>query len=259
MNKILTFTGAQPLFLGDIDFAQGAVAQQGTCIARAMMGMASDTLNGILQGVFITQGVDMVSWTAGVIVFGGEILPVPAGSISASPSDNLYFSKVSVLSGERTFKDGETHQCWETRSATITNVSAGGTLISFFPRLINGSVTRKFNGILSIPSAYINAASLIIKNGIFYIDINLDVTPGLQSQAIGSVGFSGLSDDEMSLLAGTKYITTMYITALGIAVTQNVELDFVLAGSSIRLDVTLMALDFSSTGEAFIQGVVPAF
>ena len=111
MNRFLTFTGVQPVFLGDVDFMQDAAANGFKQLARALMGSGDEAMNAILQGVKITSAAgNLYSWTAGVVVLNGELLPIAAGSVNAIDRDHLYFHVVSTLSGERTFEDQETHE-----------------------------------------------------------------------------------------------------------------------------------------------------
>ncbi len=136
MNKFLTFPGTQPIYLGDIDFMQNAGGSLSTALARALANADSDTFSAILQGVKITAlSSEQVQYGDGIVALNGEILPVTGDTISISSSAPLYFHIVSVLSGSRTFKDGVSRDCYETRSVIVNGVSEGGIAVVSVPRL----------------------------------------------------------------------------------------------------------------------------
>lgn len=174
MNKFLTFAGTQPVYLGDVDFMQNAVGAAMTQLARALMDSASNSLNAILQGVQLTRvSSGQVRYSSGVVVIGGEILPVASETIAATTSQTLYFHVVSSLSGERTFKDGNSHQCYDTRAAVINTTSAGGVAVSDVPRLHVASDDHVYP-YYSI-SGFITNAHLVRKNGFWFLDAALNV------------------------------------------------------------------------------------
>lgn len=188
MNKLLTYAGQQPIYLGDIDFLQDSAGSMLTCLARALMNQGSDSLNAILQGVILSQQTQShISWTAGVVVINGEILPIPAGTVRGTlGSTSLYFHVEVVEDGTRTFKDGEEHACWATRTATITAESSGGVAVSGVTRLHVESDDAVYEGVSG--SANITSAKLIKKNGMWYIDAHISLASGSYTE-IGSVTF----------------------------------------------------------------------
>ena len=105
MNKYLTFPGLQPVYLGDIDFLQESVRSAFLMLLRGLTGQ--DNPRCIIAEA--TPEKD------GVICFDGEIMPLKyfAGAVSGS----LVYKIETTYSGERTFMNGETQKCYETRYA----------------------------------------------------------------------------------------------------------------------------------------------
>lgn len=134
MNKYLTFAGRQPVYLGDITFMQSAVGEAFANLLKHLTGRSD--ANGILSGVVISYLNNSATWTAGVVSLGGEILPVEEGVIG-NVTGGLYFEVVSETDGSREFGDGETHDCWETRKATLTTTVTDYPLTSV-PRIEAG-------------------------------------------------------------------------------------------------------------------------
>ena len=147
MNKLLTFPGQQPLYLGDIDFMQASVLEALKNLVVAITGSSAG--NAVLSGIEVSYGSDTVSWTAGIVSVAGEILPVAAGSVSGNMSSTLYVKVVSTLSGGRTFKDGQSHDCWETRAATLTT-EATDYRLEDFKALSSGETLYSFDGFRNI-------------------------------------------------------------------------------------------------------------
>ena len=200
MNKFLTFAGTQPVYLGDIDFVQNAAGAAFTQLARALMNSVSDSMNAILQGVDITRiSNSEVSYSAGVVVINGEILPVAGETISSGVSDELYFHVVSVLSGDRTFKDGNTHECYDTRSAVLNTVSSGGVALSSVERfqVNDDAVYTDGNG-----EGIAVSGKLIRKNGFWFAEFALSEIEG--GSMDGSLSFS-VSDADRATLEGIKF------------------------------------------------------
>ena len=189
MNRLLTYAGQQPIYLGDVDFVQDAAKESFTCIARALMNLSSNSLNAILQGVELTQMTESyVSWTAGIVVLDGEILPIEAGSVRATlGSTPLYFHVDVVQSGERTFKDGVSRKCWATRSATI-DTDASGSVATVYntERLHIPSDDAEYEG--NPGSTNITSARIVKKNGLWYIDVQISLESGSYT-SIGTVTF----------------------------------------------------------------------
>lgn len=159
MNKYLTFAGKQPVYLGDIDFMQTAVGQAFANLLQHITGRSDS--NGILAGCEISSYLNTVTWTDGVVSLGGEILPISAGLLVVTPGDDLYFDIVSTTSGGRTFGDGNSHDCFETRVATITNVATSFPL-SDVPRIKSRTVPEadvfSFDGVTNLYDRYAKLA-----------------------------------------------------------------------------------------------------
>ena len=162
MNKYLTFPGKQPVYLGDIDFMQTAVGQAFANLLKNITGRSD--ANGILHGVVISTQNNSATWTAGVVSLGGEILPVEAGVVGGIQS-GLYFDIVSTTSGGRTFGNGESHDCFETRSATLTTTVTDYPLASV-PRIEPPSTeSAMVYGFDDVPNLYDRYAKLAICGG----------------------------------------------------------------------------------------------
>ena len=167
MNKFLTFPGKQPVYLGDIDFMQTAVGQALSNLLKNITGRAD--ANGILHGVVISYANNVAYWTAGVVSLGGEILPVDAGSVDAT--SGLYFDIVSASSGTRTFGDGESHDCWESRSAVIVKTATDYPLASV-PRITPPSqLDAQVYGFDDVPNLADRYAKLVYTGGSFLLMI----------------------------------------------------------------------------------------
>ena len=212
MNRLLTFAGQQPIYLGDFDFIQDAAKNMLACIARGLMNQESDTLNAILQGVniqYVYSG-QQYEWDAGVVVLNGEILPVRSGSVSGRIGTPLYFHVLEETSGERTFKDGTTRNCWASRYAVINTNRTGGVSVSSVDRLHKSEEEDEpttddvvYTG--STTSQSIAAAKLIKKSGIWFCDVAFAVSEGSYG-SFGDVQFSGLTSAHIAELQ-TKTFT----------------------------------------------------
>ena len=123
MNKLLTFPGLQPIYLGDFDFLQESVRSAFLMLLKGLTGQEKP--NCILKRA--TAEVD------GVICLDGEIMPYKA--YTGDMLGNKTYEVVSSFGGERSFKDGETHACYETRYAQeklgygVASVSTFDTLL----------------------------------------------------------------------------------------------------------------------------------
>lgn len=178
MNKFLTFAGVQPVYLGDIDFMQNAASDIFSQLAGALMNQAPDNLNAVLYGVEITRpAAFQVAWTGGAVVLNGEILKVLPGSLtsSTSRSPNLYFHVISSLSGERTFKDGVSRDCYETRTATLTESSTGGIGETTVKRL-HVEKDIDYDAYWSTPN--VSACKLMQRSGLLFLDFSVSIEEG---------------------------------------------------------------------------------
>lgn len=204
MNKYLTFAGTQPVYLGDIDFIQNASSQVQNLLLRALLNSASGTANSILQGVeFSTPSAGTIAWTAGVVALGGEVLPIEAGSLTASGVGELYFHVSSTLSGGRTFKDGASHDCFETRVAVINKTSSDGVAVSSVDRLHEN---KKFQG---SGNGYTDG-DVTYKDGLWLASIDFNI-PNNQSTLASSVLITGLSSSQIATLSAKTFIAQVIV------------------------------------------------
>lgn len=105
MDKYLTFAGLQPVYLGDIDFLQDAMRD---ALSLTLQGLTGEEKPKCILA-YPTQDKD------GVICVDGEIMPY-----RYVQKDFYGVTGIKVMSeyaGERTFKDGEGHACYEIRYA----------------------------------------------------------------------------------------------------------------------------------------------
>ena len=182
MDKYLTYPGKQPVYLGDIDFMQSAVAGALLNLLKGYTGQDSPT--AILYGVEVSIGLNSVSWTAGVVCLDGEILPVEAGVISGTTG---YFDIISATDGARTFGDGQSHDCFEVRSAaivpTVTSWPVAGT-----PRLnpvdMFEARVYEFEGISNVADSYARISDV---GGALHLDIR---RPAMEET--GTIAFQAL-------------------------------------------------------------------
>lgn len=173
MNKFLTFPGKQPVYLGDIDFMQTAVGQAFANLLKNITGRSD--ANGILSGVVISYQNNSATWTAGVVSLGGEVLPVAQGVVGGI-TDGLYFDIVSTTSGGREFGDGNSHDCWETRSAVLTTTETDYPLSSV-PRIDPPSqVEASVYGFDDVPNLYDRYARLAVCGGAYVLAIRKKAT-----------------------------------------------------------------------------------
>ena len=105
MDKLLTFPGEMPIYLGDIDFMQSAIRETLVNLLIGLTGQSNPKC--ILK--YATEN------EPGVICMNGEILPLKPQS--GKYPGAICYKVVSVYSGDRTFKSGDIHQCHEQRYA----------------------------------------------------------------------------------------------------------------------------------------------
>ena len=214
MNKILTFNGTQPIYLGDIDFAQASAGEMYTLLARALMGADSNSMNAILQGVEISvPSAGVVQISSGIVVINGEVLPVEGGSISAASTDPLYVHVSSVLSGSRTFKDGTSHDCYDTRKATINTTSEGGVAVSSLPRLYHRPEDVSLVSDVTTGD-FIRGANLMRKNATWYLDVVFELVEG-NNKVAGTVSFGPNEEVTEEIFDSIKAVTFACIIRTG--------------------------------------------
>lgn len=211
MNKLLTYAGVMPVFLGDINFMQNAAADAFKQLARALMNSGSDSVNAILQGVEInTPGGQEVGWSAGIVVLNGEILPVAAGAATAQGESDLYFHVNSVLSGERTFKDGNSHDCYDTRTAVINTDSTDGIVFSSLERL-HEEVVVDDHVYAGEMVGRVTSGNLIRKSGLWLMDVDISLPNDYSAYGgIGAVVFD-LSAAHFDQIESAQFIVNLIL------------------------------------------------
>lgn len=141
MNKYLTFPGLQPVYLGDIDFLQESVRSAFLMLLKGLTGQEKP--NCILQRA--TSEAD------GVICLDGEIMPYKA--YTGEIYGGYYYEVVTTYGGERVFKNGERHFCYETRYA-LEKIRVGAMSVPTFDELL-------FRRIMVTPVATITGTETI--------------------------------------------------------------------------------------------------
>lgn len=146
MNKLLTFPGLQPIYLGDFDFLQQSVNDAFLQLLKGLTGQ--DNPRCILKAA--TPEKD------GAICFDGEILPLKY--FSGAVSGSLVYKIESSYSGERTFKDGETKKCYESRYVVgVSGSTLDSNRASNFPALqdllVRAIKVVQYGSFASLPAA----------------------------------------------------------------------------------------------------------
>lgn len=130
MNKFLTFSGEQPVYLGDVDFMQEAVRQS---FLQLLVGLTGQSDPSCILKMATSQ-------EDGVICLHGEIMPYKA--YTGTMVGRYSYTVVSSYSGSRVFKNGETHQCYEVRYAQET-VTTGGEKVLTLDELLQERIAVK--------------------------------------------------------------------------------------------------------------------
>ena len=127
MNKFLTFQGQQPIYLGDFDFFDKSVRETLADLVQSLTGGESPV---ILSGCEMTQssgsyGRINYTWTAGVVVLDGEVLPIDAGNASGTAQRGFRFIIETSYddTGKRQMKAGNIVDCYQIRKAVITGIT----------------------------------------------------------------------------------------------------------------------------------------
>lgn len=251
MNKILTFQGQQPLYLGDIDFASAAVRDAFKQLLKGLTG--DDSANAILQGVVGLAGSSSVTFSKGVVSIDGEILPVEVSTVSGYLSDTFYLRIKSAYSGARTFKDGESHQCWETRTVEVTRDETDYPLASF-PRL-RGGIGKQ---IWSYNQSGFEFS--LIKSGMMWF-VSLKRPPMTQAdEHFFEIDVPGIPTRELLGFPTSEQLvpTTAYIDT-GNGITSDVlSVKFNKTGNG-EMHILMDLESGSAAGTAYMQVVLPVF
>lgn len=243
MNKLLTFPGLQPIYLGDIDFLQESVRDSFVQLLRGLTG--ADKPNCILQEATVDKD--------GVACVDGEIVPYKAyfGTDIGTPSIRV----VTVLEGERTFKNGDVHACHERRYGEEYRVIGGVSFPLLTDLLFSRFRVRRFttnltdNDILSAERrfSYSNITSSCIQ-----IEIQVKFT--------AAADVSTILDDEVVTVPsavvsqGNKYYT-MVAEIGGSLVSLPAKVSFRATEyvNYARMTVTIPPTSFSENAEAMLS------
>ena len=167
MDKYLTYPGKQPVYLGDIDFMQSAVRDSMKRLLQAYIGDNSG--DAILLGCVFDYGVSSLAWTDGIVCIDGEILPIAAGSLLGT--GGAYFEIISTPSGTRTFGDGDSHDCFEVRAATISHTDTGHEVSAFRRIAPRDTLFAKVFGFATIVNSTSKYARLAFCGGAFHLSL----------------------------------------------------------------------------------------
>lgn len=186
MDKFLTFQGLQPIWLGDFDFMQKAVGDVFINLIKGICGHDSIIISGC--EVSVSESSPQVEWTDGLVALDGEILPIKAGSAYIpNPNPGVGFDILTrtLEEGERVFKDGQTHNCYQIREATIVAAATQWPYMVDFPRLALGRET--IASITSDVSGVAMKASLICDNGILRVIGSFSTTSPVTGVVVSAV------------------------------------------------------------------------
>lgn len=137
MNRLLTFSGLQPIYLGDIDFLQDSVKESFVQLLKGLTG--EDDPSCVL--------VKATAEKDGVICLNGEIMPLKAATGSGFGS--LGYRIESTFSGRRQFKNGEEHDCHEVRYAQAYYAIGVTSIPNFMDLLMSRLTARRSTSIFS--------------------------------------------------------------------------------------------------------------
>ena len=218
MDKFLTYTGEQPIWLDDINYMNRAMSDTLTRIVQSLTQFQQTEY--ILQGCDVTLSSTELSWTDGIVMLDGEILPVRAGKIPSQQSEEYYHFKIVEEydpAGKRMFRDGTTRECYQIRYATI--VYNGQVEYSVIEMLrLEDELTSLYNAeksklLYSTNNGYaklINSAGGVYISGTFRVEPAFGITTDVITTAI-SIGADVLGNS--NLTAGIK-TSVMYFRNL---------------------------------------------
>ena len=148
--------------------------------------------NAILLGCQFSYASNATTWTAGIVCIAGEVLAIDAGTVGGAVGPD-YFDIVSVLSGSRQFGDGNSHDCFEERKATVTR-SATAYPVSSFRRVSPADVLdpKEFQ-FDTLVQRYDEYALLVYCGGAWHLSLRQPAMSAA-SQEIFSGSVSGVPD-----------------------------------------------------------------
>jgi|GEM_PF-6088065 len=150
MNKILTYTGGQPLYLEHINFMQQNIEDILSHIGKTF---ANSNNAVILWGAKVVttpnpSGGANVTCAEGAIYLMGNIYKVEASSITvANIQDNVYYQVYTTTSEETVFQDGTSHNVYQ---ISVVKLGVGGS----------GAININVKNALSLRDAYISVTNI---------------------------------------------------------------------------------------------------
>ena len=118
MNRFITHTGRQPIWLDDINFMQDSVSGE---VAKLVNGLTDNNDTVILSGIDKVVSNGYVSYTSGIIAINGELLSVDRALFNGDGDYRFAVNDIADNAGDRTLVDtGNDVECYIIRSAVIT-------------------------------------------------------------------------------------------------------------------------------------------
>lgn len=127
MNRFLTHTGRQPIWLDDLNFIQDSFADEIKKLVQGLVGMTNDAV--ILTGCEVTQNEDgTYTVSEGVIYLKGEILRLPEGVYAQIDTLRIREDVSYDSNGDRILQDSRDEvSCYRCNNAHLT-----------VPKIMNG-------------------------------------------------------------------------------------------------------------------------
>jgi hypothetical protein len=127
MNRFLTHTGRQPIWLDDLDFIQESFADEIKKLVQGLVGMTNDAV--ILTGCNVTQNEDgTYTVSEGVIYLKGEILRLSEGVYAQIGPLRIREDVSYDSNGDRILQDsGDEVSCYRCNKAMLS-----------MPKMLNG-------------------------------------------------------------------------------------------------------------------------
>jgi len=255
MDKYLTYPGKQPVYLGDVDFLQTSVAGAMKELLRAYIGDNSG--NAILLGCEFSYAHNQISWTSGIVAINGEVLAIQAGTLSGEGTN--YFEVISSLGGARTFGDGQQHDCFEYRQATISKTNTGYG-VATFPRIASRDTQFAkifgFYGISNTPTSY---ARLAFCGGAWHLSLRMAAMDSA-STTIFEGTTDALPDVLVQLFQQANAPGSMLISVRSVLSTSSTivaTLSWSISGKKVTFAIT--AATAVQLTEWFVDEVLPVF
>lgn len=263
MDRFLTFEGEQPIFLDDFNFMQDAMKET---IKKVVQTIIRDDRcdNCILYGCEITDeektpGHHVVSWTDGIVMLEGEVFPVKSDSIEivTESFDELYLYfhiiETNDLNGDRTFKDGEKHNCYQRRHVTINGDSSNGYFVYEVTK-IEDYVREELQQIYYIrdDTKMVEANLLHPFGGGWYLSVNLERKLASSSRVNTIIPDTDVSKFmKKGLRTGTTYgILKYYQEDTGVIITLNVTISIMYKDNHLYLNVKYVGTQGLPVGKA---------